>query len=219
MNHYSTQPTNNPIKLGTMKNKIKLSIIPVLAILLMTGTSFAQERGNNEARVSPNATVSQNIGTTVVTVTYGRPGIKGRTYFAEGSTLAPAGEVWRTGANESTTITFSDDVNFGGEEVEAGTYTLFTIPNGDEWTVILNSNLKREDGTPAWGAYGYDEANDVVRVPAALVNNEAPMMEYFLIYFDALSKDNSGYNPRNLVHLNLHWGTTNVAVAISESED
>jgi hypothetical protein len=190
-----------------MKNILKLSIIPVLALLLTTGTSFAQERGNNEARVSPNATVSQTIGTTVVTVTYGRPGIKGRTYFADGSTLAPLGQVWRTGANESTTITFSDDVNFGGEMVSAGTYTLFTIPNGDEWTVILNSNLTREDGTPAWGAYGYDEADDVVRVPAAVVNNEASMMEWFLIYFDALSGTKA--------HLNLHWGTTNVAVPVT----
>lgn len=207
MNHYSTQPTNNQLNLGTMKNILKLSIIPVLALLLTTGTSIAQERGNSEARVSPNATVSQNIGTTVVTVTYGRPGIKDRSYFTDGATLAPAGQVWRTGANESTTITFSDDVNFGGEMVSAGTYTLFTIPNGDEWTVILNSNLTREDGTPAWGAYGYDESDDVVRVPAAVVDNEASMMEWFLIYFDALSG--------NKAHLNLHWGTTNVAVPVT----
>jgi hypothetical protein len=204
MNHYSTQPTNNPLKLGTMKNMIKLSIIPVLAILLMTGTSFAQERGNNEARVSPNATVSQNIGTTVVTVTYGRPGIKGRTYFAEGSTLAPAGEVWRTGANESTTITFSGDVIFGGEAVEAGTYTLFSIPNDNEWTVILNSNLTREDGTPAWGAYGYDQSDDVIRVTAEPA--EGSDLEWFEIYFNELSDTKA--------HLNLHWGTVRVPVPI-----
>lgn len=190
-----------------MKKLLQLSFVMLLAILFGSQSATAQERGNSEARVSPNATVSQTIGTTEVTVTYGRPGIKDRSYFSEGSALAPIDQVWRTGANESTTITFSDDVNFGGEAVEAGTYTLFSIPGKESWTIILNDQLTREDGSPAWGAYGYDEEADVVRVPAASVDNNAPMMEWFGISFDTLSETKA--------HLNLHWGTTKVAVPIT----
>lgn len=190
-----------------MKKLTQLSIFIVLAFFMTAEITIAQERGNDQSRVSPNATVSQTIGTTEVTVTYGRPGIKDRSYFKEGSELAPIDQVWRTGANESTTITFSGDVNFGGEEVEAGTYTLFTIPGKDSWVIILNSQLTREDGTPAWGAYGYDESQDVVRVQAAAVDNEAGMMEWFGINFDTLSDTKA--------HLNLHWGTTKVAVPIT----
>lgn len=190
-----------------MKKLLQLSFVFVLALLFGMQTATAQERGNEEPRVSPNATVSQTFGTTVVTVTYGRPGIKDRSYFAEGSDLAPLGRIWRTGANESTTITFSDDVNFGGEAVEAGTYTLFTIPGADSWTIILNEQLTREDGSPAWGAYTYDENADVVRVPAASVENDWPMMEWFGINFDTLSDTKA--------HLNLRWGTTKVAVPIT----
>lgn len=184
-----------------MKALLKIGFFMMLAVVLTADLSFAQERGKGN-RPSPNATVSQDIGTTTVTVTYGRPGLKGRTL----ESLAPAGQVWRTGANEATTITFSDDVVFGGEEVPAGTYTLFTIP-GDNWMVILNEQLTREDGTPAWGAYGYDESRDHVRVPAAVTATDAPNMERFTIYFDTLSDTKA--------HLNLHWGSTMAAVPIT----
>jgi|AntRauTorcE11897_2_1112592.scaffolds.fasta_scaffold13484_1 hypothetical protein len=190
-----------------MNKLIQLTLFAILSVLLIAETSFAQERANESVRPSPNASVSQTIGTTEVTVNFGRPGIKDRTYFAEDSDLAPIGGVWRTGANEATTITFSDDVIFGGQEVAAGTYTLFTIPNGDDWTVILNTALTREDGSPTWGAFTYDEAYDATRVSAAVVNNNAVMMEWFNIYFDTLSDTKA--------HLNLHWGTTMVAVPIT----
>lgn len=192
-----------------MKKLIQCSFLLALATFFVAESALAQERGNSEARTSPNATVSQTVGTTQITVTYGRPGIKGRSYFTDGAVLAPAGSVWRTGANEATTITFSDDVMFGGEKVSAGTYTLFTIP-GDDWTVILNNDLTRDDGTPAWGAYGYDESQDEVRVEAAVVDTDAPMEEWFMIYFDTLSETK--------VHLNLHWGNTSVAVPITTAD-
>ena len=115
-----------------MKSLLKISSVLLLLIFLSPGTANAQERGKGD-RPSPNATVSQDIGSTTVTVTYGRPGLKNRAL----ATLAPEGQIWRTGANEATTITFSDDVKFGGKEVAAGTYTLFTIP-GENWTFILN---------------------------------------------------------------------------------
>ncbi|MFP8490169.1 DUF2911 domain-containing protein [Gracilimonas sp. Q87] len=180
-----------------MKKLLKRSIIPVLAAMLMTGTAFAQERGNENNRASPNAAISQTIGTTEVTVTYGRPALKDRAYFGEDTPLAPIGSIWRTGANESTAITFSDDVMFGGKKVEAGTYSLYTIPGMEEWTIILNEKL-------SWGTQ-YDESEDVVRVTAEVA--EGSDLEWFEIYFNELSDTKA--------HLNLHWGTVRVPVPIT----
>ncbi len=105
-------------------------------------------------RPSPNATVSQTVGLTNVTITYCRPGVKGRVIWGG---LVPYDQVWRTGANEATTITFGDDVTIDGTKLPAGTYGLFTIPGKDEWTVILNKTAKQ------WGPYQYKEADDVLR--------------------------------------------------------
>ncbi len=174
-----------------MKSFLKIGALAIFALLLTSEVMFAQERGGG-VRPSPNAANSQNIGATVVSVTYGRPSLKGRAM----STLAPAGKVWRTGANESTAITFSTDVMFGDQEVEAGTYSLYTIPGASEWTVILNSKL-------SWGTQ-YDESMDVARTMAAV--GEGSNLESFEIYFDTLSAEKA--------HLNLHWGTTKVAVPI-----
>lgn len=182
-----------------LKNLIHFGLFAVLGLSFISTASYAQERGNNEARVSPNASVSQTIGTTKVTVTYGRPAIKGRTYFADGSQLAPIGSVWRTGANESVAITFSDDVMVGDKKVEAGTYSLYTIPGEDEWTIIINNKL-------SWGTQ-YDESEDYIRITTSEVNNDASNVEWFEIYFDSLSE--------NKAHMNLHWGTTKVAVPIT----
>jgi len=184
-----------------LKQLIRIGAFSLLGIAMLATLSKAQERGNDEPRISPNASVSQTIGTTEIMITYGRPAIKGRTYFAEDSQLAPLGTWWRTGANESAVITFSNDVMFGGEEVEAGTYSLYSIPGEDEWTIILNNKL-------SWGTQ-YDPAEDYLRVDAASVDNDAPMVEQFMIYFDNIS-ENEG-------HLNLHWGSTKVAVPIRSS--
>ncbi|MFN2396963.1 MAG: DUF2911 domain-containing protein, partial [Bacteroidales bacterium] len=122
----------------------------IFAISLLFSTSIqAQERGNDSPRVSPNASVSQTIGTTVVTVTYGRPGVRDREIFGE---LVPYDEIWRTGANEATAITFSDNVMIEGEELTAGTYSLYTLPGMDEWSVIFNNNQ-------SWGTQ-YDSTMD-----------------------------------------------------------
>ena len=95
-------------------------------------------------RPSPKATVSQTVGLTDITITYCRPGVKGRVIWGG---LVPYDQVWRTGANEATTITFSDEVTIEGTKLPAGTYGLFTIPGKDEWTVIFNKGAKQ------WGAY------------------------------------------------------------------
>jgi|SRR5690554_6085736 len=180
-----------------MKKFNTLLLLCIFTIFLAAGEAVAQERGNDRVRVSPNASISQTIGMTVISIDYGRPGLKGRTYFAENAELAPVGSVWRTGANEATAISFSGNVNFGGEEVEAGTYALYTIPGEEEWTVILN-------GKQSWGTQ-YDESEDVIRVHAK--TTESQETEWFNIYFSELSEHSA-----NLI---LHWGTTQVVVPVS----
>ena len=106
-------------------------------------------------RPSPPAQVTQEINGTSVTIDYSRPSKRGRDVFGG---LEAYGKVWRTGANESTWIEVSADVEVEGEKLAAGKYGLFTIPGKDEWTIIFN---KKWDG---WGAYEYKEADDVLRV-------------------------------------------------------
>ena len=166
----------------------------LFAMLLMFTTSIhAQERGNDSPRVSPNASVSQTIGTTVVTVTYGRPGVRERVIFGD---LVPYDEVWRTGANESTAITFSDNVMIEGEELTAGTYSLYTIPGLDEWSVIFNNNL-------SWGTQ-YDPTMDELRVSVQPETGE--FMEQMMVYFENI-EENSG-------HMVIHWDQIKVPVQI-----
>jgi hypothetical protein len=166
----------------------------IFAVSLMFSTTIqAQERGNDSPRVSPNASVSQTIGTTVVTVTYGRPGVRDRVIFGD---LVPYDEVWRTGANESTAITFSDNVMIEGEELTAGTYSLYTIPGLDEWSVIFNNNL-------SWGTQ-YDPTMDELRVSVQPETGE--FMEQMMVYFENV-EENSG-------HMVIHWDQIKVPVQI-----
>lgn len=106
-------------------------------------------------RPSPKATVAQTVGVTDITINYNRPGVKNRKVWGE---LVPYGQVWRTGANENTTITFSSPVKIGGKELPAGTYGLQTIPAADQWTVIFSKDAKE------WGAFNYKPENDALRI-------------------------------------------------------
>jgi len=132
-----------------------------------------------------------------VKVAYGQPSKRGRVIFGG---LEPYGKVWRTGANEATEITFKKDVVFGGQPVKAGTYTLFTIPNENEWTVILNPELKQ------WGAYGYDKIKDKdlphVKAPAKKLDQP---VEKLTLRFD---------EKNNLV---IEWDQTHVEVPIESA--
>src|SRR5688500_7070584 len=140
-------------------------------------------------RPSPKSSVTQTVGVTDVTITYSRPGVKGRAIWgdppagapagsatlddararAAGAAIVPYGRVWRTGANEATTFTVTDDVLVNGQPLKAGTYSLHTIPGRDEWTIIFN-------GDPGqWGSFTYDEKKDVLRVkakPQAAADNQ-----------------------------------------------
>lgn len=168
-------------------------LIACFAIGFTALDTTAQERGNEKARTSPNASVSQTIGTTEVTVTYGRPSVNGRTIFGD---LVPFDRWWRTGANESTTITFSDDVTIEGQAVEAGTYSLYTVPGKDEWTIILNSKL-------SWGTE-YDESQDVLRVNVEPQSGKP--MEQLMIYFQNVTDTSA--------EAVIHWDETKVPFTI-----
>lgn len=106
---------------------------------------------------SPKSTVTQRVGLTDVTITYSRPSLKGRKVFGQ-KTLVPYGERWRTGANATTSIKFSDDVTVEGKKVTAGEYGLYTIPGKAEWTVVLNKSLKQGADVA-----GFKDADDVAR--------------------------------------------------------
>lgn len=122
-----------------------------LALAVLAGT-FAF--GQDLPQPSPSATVTQRVGLTDVTINYSRPGVKGREIFG---TLVPYEQLWRTGANKATSISFSTKVMVGDKEVGPGTYSLFTIPGKDNWVIILNTE------TELWGVDGYNDENDVVR--------------------------------------------------------
>ena len=131
--------------------------LPLLAALvaaaLLADASSAAEL--QLPRTSQKAQVMQTVGLTDVTISYSRPGVKGRTIWGD---LVPYDQVWRTGANEATAITFSTDVKVNGQPLAAGTYSLHTIPTKGDWTVIFN---KKSD---QWGSYSYDEKEDALRI-------------------------------------------------------
>jgi hypothetical protein len=126
-------------------------------VFLLGGSPAEAQRGDDSKRASKNGKVTGTVDGVAVTVEYGRPKVKGRTVWGQ---LVPYGQVWRTGADEATTITFSADVMVEGKRLPAGTYALFSIPTESGWTWIFNSQAKQ------WGAFSYKDSADVLRVTA-----------------------------------------------------
>lgn len=155
----------------------KLVSLMLCATLFATGVAFAELE---LPRVSPKATVTQTIGTTEMSIAYSRPGVKERTIWGE---LVPYGEVWRTGANEATTFTVSDDVTVDGQPLAAGTYSLATIPGKDAWTVVFNKD------TELWGMYQYKAEQDALRIEVKPAT--APFVERLRFTFDNLTDDSA----------------------------
>jgi tetratricopeptide (TPR) repeat protein len=150
---------------------------------------------------SPTQTVKQDFALSDVKVSFSRPGVKGRKIFGD---LVPFGKVWRTGANGATTISFGDDVIFGGKPVPAGKYGLLTIPGASEWTIILTKQL--DVTSPS----AYKEDQDVVRVK--VTPQTLPFtMENFLIAFDEITPTTMG--------IALLWDKTSVEIPIKAEID
>lgn len=146
---------------------------------------------------SPTQTIKQNFGLSSVELSYSRPGIKGRTVFGD---LVPYGKVWRTGANNATTLTFGEEVMIGGKKIPAGKYGLLTIPDKDNWTLIIS-----KDATVT-SPSDYKQENDIVRVNAKPMTMKEKMETFTMQFADV--KPNS-------CELHLMWENTAVSLPIT----
>ena len=166
--------------------------LKLLALSLLAAFSFSAnaQMGDKQKRQSPPASTELQVGEATVTINYSQPSVKGREIYGD---LVPYGKVWRTGANEATTITTDKPITIGGLELAAGTYALFTIPGEDEWTIIINSEAKQ------WGAYKYDESKDVVRFTTKAKKHDMTEMMTF-------SGDKH--------HIYLDWAETRVPISV-----
>ena len=153
-----------------MNIKIKLLLI-LLGTIIFVDQINAQEA--IKPRLSPLEIVTVKYESTYIKVTYGRPHKKGRAIFGD---LVPYGKVWRTGANEATEITLTQDVMINKKKLKAGTYTIFTIPEKDSWKVIFNADLGQ------WGSYNYNADKNVLEIKAEVSEIET-VYEPFTIEF------------------------------------
>ncbi|HTR40412.1 MAG TPA: DUF2911 domain-containing protein [Pseudomonadales bacterium] len=156
--------------------------------------SSAQPSPVNFPAASPASTLKQRVGLTDVEVIYSRPGAKGRAIFGG---IVPYGTVWRTGANSATKITFSTPVKLEGHDIPAGTYSLFTIPGTNEWTIIINKNANQ------FGAFQYDPKEDLARFNVTPTVTDTSL-ETFTIDFNQIRDDSA--------MLTLDWDKTVVPI-------
>lgn len=177
-----------------MKKTISLIAALVLAVVF-TNQANAQDFPKMDKSPMDQASYpsSYRVSDKVVKITYSRPQLNGRKL----SKLAPAGKVWRTGANEVPEITFYKDVTFGDAPVKAGTYSLVTIPGEKEWTVILSKQLN------VWGAYFYDEKQDVGRVKVTAKTLDKSVEAFSMMFDDNMT-------------LHMAWGEVHVAVPMKK---
>jgi Protein of unknown function (DUF2911) len=151
-----------------------MNLLGFLLALSLLSPAWAQVLPQN----SPAAEVHQVIGLTEINAVYHRPSVKGRKVWGS---LVPYGIVWRTGANEATVISFSDDVTVNDLRVKAGDYALFTIPaRSGEWTVILNKNVK------SWGTTGFKDEDNVLTIRCK--PRKIPLHETFEIEFENIGR-------------------------------
>jgi hypothetical protein len=177
-----------------MRKAITIWSALCLGLILFSGAGHAQQ--DKSKRPSPPATASLDLGGgKSITIDYSSPRLKGRHVGGE---IAPYGQVWRTGANEATTFVTTADVTVGGTVVPAGSYTLFTIPNKDKWTLIISKK------TGEWGTDYPGPSNDLARVDMKASALPSPV-ENFTISFDKSAGGGA---------LNLDWETTRASVAI-----
>lgn len=142
----------------------------LLTFLPFFYSAIAQEA--IKSRPSPLALATARYKDAYLKITYSQPHKKGREIFGK---LVPYGEVWRTGANEATELTLTRDVIINSQTVKAGTYSLFTIPGKENWTIIINSDVG------LWGAYNYTSKLDVLRFDVPVESLEDVVYEPFTI--------------------------------------
>jgi hypothetical protein len=168
--------------------------LPALLTVLFTTAALAQMGGG---KPSPPASAKCDLGGgKTVKTDYSSPRMKGRKIYGD---LVPFGEVWRTGANEATTFVASSDVAVGGKSVPAGSYTIFTVPTADQWTLIINKK------TGEWGIPYKYESDELVRVDMKVSKLPSPVEDFTIAY------DKSGSGCR----LRMDWETTRATVDIT----
>lgn len=178
----------------------------MLKKLLVTGMAVctlltADAQTIKTPQPSPTQIIKQDFGVGTIELSYSRPGVKGRKIYSD---IAPAGQVWRTGANNATTLTFSDEVMIGGTKIAPGKYGLVSIPNQDNWTMIITKQL--DVTSPA----AYKQENDVVRVTVKPMRLPMPA-ETLTMQFANLKQ--------NSTDLHIMWGDVALALPITMDID
>jgi hypothetical protein len=180
-----------------MKKSVSFLFTVLLACCCFT--LFAQDARIPES--SSTQTIIQDFGLGKITITYSRPNVKGRKIFGG---INPYGQVWRTGANYATTITFSENVIVEGNKVPAGTYSLFSIPEKNTWTIILNKTAKQ------WGAYSYKRADDLLRFTVKPIEVKEKRETFTMQFANATTKSNDLY---------IIWDHTAVPMHLETDDD
>ncbi len=174
---------------------MKNTFFTLLLLFTVSATVNAQVKS---PQPSPSAKIEQTIGLTEVTIAYSRPGVKGRTIFGD---LVPYGKVWRTGANKAVQFSASTDIKFGGKDVPAGDYALYTVPGEKKWDVILYTE------TEIWGTpEKWDETLEAARTTVDVQALNDPI-ESFTISIDNLINGTDA-------DLSISWAKTKVTVKI-----
>jgi hypothetical protein len=181
--------------MSPIKTRFVRPFLPLLAFGLVA-VSVPAQPAVDLPRQSPPASISQTFGYTAVTVKYSRPAVNGRVIWGG---VVPYGRVWRTGANEPTTVEFSRDVTVNGQALPAGAYGFFVLPEKDAWTVIFSKNTK------GWGAFGYDAKDDALRVTVKPA--KAPHQERMEFAFGDVTEAGTT--------LTLHWEKLSVSLALA----
>ena len=174
----------------------------IFSMIMMSGVAaFAQSTDFKMPVASPSTTVQQTFSTSFISVEYSRPSMNGREVFGA---LVPYGNVWRTGANSATKITFGEDVSLNGTPVMAGSYSLYTIPGEKIWTIIINKN------TGNWGTSGFDKKDDVAefKVPVQVISDK---VETFTISIDNITNKSCD--------LAISWANTRIPIKIKADND
>jgi hypothetical protein len=183
-----------------MREWIVRTVLPAMLVgAIGSGAVAAQQQ-----RASPHETAKATVEGATITVDYGRPSMRGRKIMGE---LVPFGKVWRTGADEATTLTTDRDIRLGDLDVPAGKYTLYTIPGEQQWQVIVSRQ------TGQWGTQ-YDPKQDLGRTTAKVTKRDTPV-EQFTISVDQGRSTAAGAPQMAGGVLRMAWETTEVSVPIS----
>ena len=175
-----------------------LTIASSVVLVLVVAVLVVRAQQDKSKRPSPPATAKCELAAgKSVTIDYSSPRKKGRAIFTD---VVKYGEIWRTGANEATTFVTNTDLMVGGTHVPAGSYTLFTVPNKDKWTLVISKK------TGEWGTDYPGQANDLTRVDMKVSTLPSPV-ENFTI---SLEKAGNGAN------LNIDWETTRASLMVSK---